>query len=95
MLTPEWPPLDPGPVQEWTPATVADGHGQRLRRRRISRRLPQFAYDAGYLATSLPFLRSVAPLAALGLCLAGLWAGAIVAMLAGILAQLMIMERGE
>lgn len=68
-------------------------HGQRLRSRQLIRRVPQGVYDAAWLLTTLTFWRSVAPLAALGLCWAGLWPWAIVVMLAGILAQLMIMER--
>jgi hypothetical protein len=93
MTTHDWITDGDIDIQEWTSATVADDHGARIRSRQLVRRLPQGAFDAGYLATSLPFLRSVAPLAALGLCVAGMWTGAIVAMLAGILAQLMIMER--
>jgi hypothetical protein len=74
-------------------------HGERLRSRQLIRRVTQGVYAAGEILITLTFWRSIAPLAALVLCLTGLWPAAIVVMLAGILAQLMIMtqlmERGE
>lgn len=39
MTTHEWPPLDPGPVQEWPASTVAAGHGECIRRRRTLARM--------------------------------------------------------
>jgi hypothetical protein len=93
MTTHEWFTDGDLDTQEWTPATVAPDHGRRIRKRQLVRRLPQGVHDAGVMLTTLTFWRSVTPIAAAILCWVGLWPWAIVVMLAGILAQLMIMER--
>jgi hypothetical protein len=107
MTTPEWPPLDPGPVQEWTPATVADDHSQRIRKRQLVRRLPQSVYDTADSLSFVPtlfWLRLVRLLvwtAALMCYMHDRRFEALLVLVVGltvqgmILAQLMIMERGE
>ena len=75
---------------------------ERIRQRTIAARTlrllgrtPGLAMDVGEVLIDLHTLRNLAPFMALSFCVAGWWAAAIVAMLAGILAQLMIMEPKE